>query len=103
MNYSLLAGGLLVGGAIGLLFGNAQFAAFQRNALKQKSGRSTSPSRAMPGSFGRIALLVLGLLLIQLLCPWLFADGTAQWSVAAGVVLGYGWTLMQRLRTPSAG
>jgi positive regulator of sigma E activity len=51
----------------------------------------------MPRSGARVAYLLLALALVQIICPLLFSDGV-QWTVSAGVGLGYGWTLFRTLR-----
>ncbi len=89
--------GLLAGGAIGLLFGTLQQAALRRHERLEQTGKLKNGWSLMPGSGARIAYLLLALILVQLICPLLFADGT-QWWVSAGLVVGYGWTLYQQLR-----
>jgi len=89
--------GLLAGGAIGLLFGTLQQAALRRHEQRERSGKLKNGWSLMPGSGARIAYLLLALVLVQVICPLLFADGT-QWWVSAGLVLGYGWTLFRQLR-----
>ena len=51
----------------------------------------------MPGSMRRTAYLLLALVLVQLVCPMLFTDGT-QWWVSGGVVAGYACMLFLELR-----
>jgi len=89
--------GLLAGGAIGLLFGTLQQAALRRHELQERSGQLKNGWSLIPGSGARVAYLLLALVLVQLICPLLFADGT-QWWVSAGLVAGYGWTLLRQLR-----
>ncbi len=89
--------GLAVGGAIGWAFGLLQDLAHRRHAEQERTGRLKSIWSLMPGSGVRVAYLLLGLVLVQLVCPLLFAGGI-QWAVSAGVVLGYGWTLLRRFR-----
>ena len=84
------------GGAIGYGFGLVQNFALRRNERKQKTGELNNGWAVMPGSMTRVAYLLVGLVLIQLVCPLLFKDGT-QWWVSAGLVLGYGYTLFRRL------
>jgi len=88
--------GLLAGGVIGLAFGLLQQAALRRNEERERSGRPQSGWSLMPGAGVRVAYLVIALALIQVICPMLFTDGT-QWVVSAGVVVGYGWILLQQL------
>ena len=49
----------------------------------------------IPGSFRRVACLMLALALVQIICPMLFVDRT-QWWVSGGVAAGYGWRLWQQ-------
>jgi hypothetical protein len=93
--------GLIAGVVIGLGFGIVQDAARRRNQRLQESGKLKSAWVVFPGSGGRVAFLLLALVLIQLICPLLFREGT-QWWVSAGVVGGYGWTLFRRLRERKA-
>jgi hypothetical protein len=88
---------LLVGTVIGIGFGRVQEAARRRNEQRQLDGTLNSGWAVMPGSGARVAYLLIGLLLIQLICPLLFRDGV-QWWVSAGVVGGYGFMLFRQLR-----
>jgi hypothetical protein len=88
---------LLAGGVIGLGFGTLQEAAYRRHEQREREGKFKNGWSIMPGSGARIAYLLIALALIQVVCPMLFADGT-QWWVSGGVVAGYGWPLLQRLR-----
>lgn len=88
---------LLVGTVIGIGFGRVQDAARRRNEKRQLDGTLNSGWAVMPGSGARVAYLLIGLLLIQLICPLLFRDGV-QWWVSAGVVGGYGFMLFRQLR-----
>ncbi len=88
--------GLLSGAVIGYSFGLLQAAALRHNEKLQQSGKLKSGWSIMPGSGGRVALLLFVLALIQVICPLLFRAGT-QWWVSGGVVLGYGWTLLRQL------
>jgi len=92
---SVLAAG--VGVIIGLAFGRLQKIARQQHQRMVDAGEFKSPWRIMPGSGGRVALLLIALVLIQVVCPMLFADGT-QWWVSGGLLAGYGWILLQQLR-----
>lgn len=93
------ASALLVGGAIGLVFGTIQQRARRRHERLQQEGKFTTGWAATPGSFRRVAYLLVALALVQLVCPLLFAPGSAcPWYVSAGVLLGYGRTLLSQLR-----
>ena len=89
--------GLLAGGAIGFAFGVLQHMALRRHAQLEQSGRLKNGWSLIPGSGARIAYLLLALILVQLICPLLFAAGT-QWWVSAGLVVGYGTQLYRQLR-----
>ena len=91
------AAALVVGGVIGLAFGTLQHAALRRHERLERDGKLKNAWTLMPGSGARVAYLLVALLLIQLICPMLFADGT-QWWVSGGLLLGYGWHLLQQLR-----
>src|SRR5882672_11371062 len=88
---------LVIGAAIGLAFGKLQNFALRQHQRQVETGEFKNPWRIMPGSGGRVALLLIALVLIQIVCPMLFADGT-QWWVSGGLLAGYGWTLFQQLR-----
>jgi len=90
--------GVIIGGVIGFIFGSIQNAALERNRKLQKEGDLKSGWAIMPGSMGRTALLVAILGAVQLACPMFFDGSNIQWMVSAGVVVGYGWTLLQQLR-----
>ncbi len=94
-----LPAALLAGGMIGLIFGSIQDIARHRYEKLQQEGKFTSGWAATPGSFRRVAYLLVALALVQFLCPVLFAPGTfSQWWVSAGVVIGYGVVLFRQLR-----
>ncbi len=90
--------GLAAGGVIGFGFGQLQEAALRQHTKLEKAGKLKTAWSLIPGSGGRVAYLLIALVLIQLICPLLFADGT-QWMVSAGLLLGYGWMLLAKLRT----
>jgi hypothetical protein len=89
--------GLIAGLMIGLAFGMVQDAARRRNERRQQAGTLTSGWAVMPGSGVRTAYFVIALVLIQVVCPLLFVNGT-QWWVSGGVVAGYGALLYKGLR-----
>ena len=88
---------MLAGGVIGLGFGFVQEAALRRHERMQQSGELKSGWAMMPGSFRRVAFLLIALALVQLVCPGLFV-GATQWWVSAGVLGGYGASLCRQLR-----
>jgi hypothetical protein len=88
---------LLVGGCIGYSFGYVQNRAASRYEKMQAAGKLKNPIGIVPGSMARVAILLMGLLLTQLVCPVFFADGT-QWYVSGGLVIGCGYQLFQHLQ-----
>jgi hypothetical protein len=91
---SLIA--LVAGGVIGCGFGVAQQAALRHHQRLEQTGNFKSGWGVMPGSGGRVALLMMTLVLIQVVCPMLFVNGV-QWWVSGGVALGYGAVLCSQL------
>ncbi|MEO6875707.1 MAG: hypothetical protein ABI222_12880 [Opitutaceae bacterium] len=89
--------GLGAGALIGYAFGLLQNAALRYNQKLEQTGQLKNGWSLMPRSGARIAYLLVALLLVQVICPLLFVGGT-QWVVSAGLVLGYGWTLLTQLR-----
>jgi hypothetical protein len=89
--------GLVAGGVIGVSFGLVQDAAWRRYKKLQQFGGLNTGWAVMPGSFRRVAYLLVALALIQLVCPLLFKDGF-QWWVSGGVAAGYGAMLYLQLR-----
>jgi hypothetical protein len=92
-----ITAGLLAGGVIGLAFGTLQDAALRRHEQLEQQGKLKGGWSLMPGAGARVAYLLLALVLAQIICPLLFAEGT-QWWVSGGLVAAYGWALTQRLR-----
>jgi hypothetical protein len=94
-----LPAALLAGGFIGLAFGLIQNTARRRYEKLQAQGKFNSGWAATPGSFRRVAYLLVALAVVQFFCPILFARGSMiQWWVSGGVVLGYGSVLYRQLR-----
>lgn len=89
--------GLGAGAVIGYAFGLLQNAALRRNEKLAQTGEIKSGWNLMPGSGVRVAYLLIALLIVQVVCPLIFLNGT-QWAVSGGVVLGYGWMLGIQLR-----
>jgi hypothetical protein len=87
---------LLAGAAIGFAFGAIQNLALRRNQQREASGSLNSGWGVMPGSARRVAYLLVALVLVQIVCPLLFQDGS-QWWVSGGVCLGYASALLRRL------
>ena len=93
----MAAAGLMAGLTIGFAFGKVQEAAYKRNMERQQLGRLQSGWSVMPGSFTRVAMLLLALALVQMVCPLLFVRNT-EWWVSGGLVCGYGWMLYRQMR-----
>jgi hypothetical protein len=88
---------LLAGGLIGVSFGLLQSLALRRHRTLQQAGKFATGWAAMPGSFRRVAWLLVALVLVELTCP-LFFTAHVEWWVSGGVVSGYGAVLFWRLR-----
>src|SRR5437588_9281130 len=97
-----LMAGLLAGGVIGFAFGLVQEKALRRNEQRQQSGNLKNGWMVMPGSMKRVAWLMIALVVVQVVCPLLFRNGT-QWWVSGGVVAGYGIVLFRRLKLKKSG
>ena len=85
------------GALIGCAFGYIQNLALRRNQKLQESGQLNSGWAVMPGSGKRVASLVIALVVIQIVCPLLFINGS-QWWVSGGVMLGYAVMLLKQMR-----
>lgn len=85
------------GGLIGYAFGLLQAVARRRHEEQERTGALKSGWSLMPGAGARVAYFLVALVLVQFICPLLFANGT-QWFVSGGVAVGYGWTLYRELR-----
>lgn len=105
MNNPLLNGlipvaALLIGAFLGFLFGAIQNSALIRNKKRNAEGKLKSPFHVMPGSFSRIAVLLVVLVVVQAGMP-MFFKGNIQWLVSVGLILGYGWTMLKRIKNRS--
>ena len=88
---------ITVGCIIGFAFGKIQNLARERYLKKQKGGDFKGGTAVIPGSMQRVAMFLVVLVLIQIGLPMLF-EGNIQWIVSAGVIIGYGWTLIQQFK-----
>ena len=88
---------VVVGAGIGYSFGLIQNLALRHHEKKEQRGELKSGWTLMPGSGARVAYLLIALILVQVICPMLFA-GNTKWLVSGGLVAGYGWVLFQQLR-----
>ena len=100
LNGLIPAAALLIGTFLGYLFGAIQNAALLSNKKRNEEGKLKSPFHVMPGSFGRIAVLLVVLVFVQAGLP-MFFKGNIEWLVSAGLILGYGWTMLKRIRKRS--
>jgi hypothetical protein len=94
---------LIVGGLIGAAFGLLQNVARRQNEKREAEGKFKSAWSLMPGSGARVAYLLITLVLVQIICPMLFKNGSTQWWVSGGVVVGYGLMLALQLRQRLSG
>ena len=88
--------GLIAGAILGSGFGIIQTLALRRNEKMEQSGSLKTGWAVMPGSMRRVAYLLIALVLVQIICPLLFVNGT-QWWVSGGVVAGYAAILSLRI------
>jgi hypothetical protein len=89
----------LTGVVIGWAFGLVQNAARRRHQRLQQEGKYEGGGLVAPGSYSRVAYLLVALVVVQLVCPLLFDAGSrAPWYVSGGLVVGYGWTLFRQLQ-----
>jgi hypothetical protein len=88
--------GIASGLMIGYGFGKFQEMALARNQQRQQKGLLHNGWSLMPGSFTRVAMLLLVLVVVQVTCPLLFTR-YVQWCVSGGVMLGYGIVLWRRI------
>ncbi|HVU36920.1 MAG TPA: hypothetical protein VHC95_01160 [Opitutales bacterium] len=88
----------VIGGLIGVGFGFVQNLATRRYERKQAKGKLKNYTSVIPGSFTRVALLLVVLVLVQMACPYLFNNAQAPWWVSGGVMAGYGYILYQKLQ-----
>ena len=98
----LCLGAAALGGTIGLAFGSLQNAALLRNRKRERDGNTRTLWVLMPGSAGRIAFLLMVLAVVQIVCPMFFEKEGMQWIISGGVILGYGWTLLDQVRLRSS-
>ena len=90
---------LIAGASIGYVFGLLQSAATRRHQRLEQEGKFKTGWAATPGSFRRIAYLLVALAVVQFVFPMFFQEGgLSQWFVSAGVALGYGLELYRQMR-----
>ncbi len=98
--YTLLsAGAVIFGIGTGITFGTLQHKALLRDQQMQSAKEYKKRRLVVPSSFRRIFYLVIMLMVIQYTAPMLFKNTSTQWILTAGIIIGYGWTLVRRLRT----
>jgi len=92
---------IAVGTFVGAFFGTMQSLAFSKNKKRHDVGTLPTGWLVMPGSMGRVAVLLIILVAIQIGLPFLF-KGNIEWLVSIGVILGYGGILLREMRHRSA-
>ncbi len=98
--YTILSiGAVIFGIGIGVVFGTLQHKALLRDQAQQANKGHKRRRLVIPSSFRRIFYLVMLLMVIQYVAPMLFKNASIQWILTAGIIIGYGWTLVRRLRT----
>ena len=92
MNFSILQGmavGLILGGAFAWL----QLQALHRNELLEKRQELPTLLKQLPGSGGRVAFLLIALVLVQVLVP-----NVDKWWLSGSLAVCYGIPFLLRLR-----
>ncbi len=85
--------GLALGGLIGMVFAWLQLQALWRNELVEQKKEVPGWLRQVPGSMGRVAFLLLAVIMAQVLCP----SANVVW-MAAGVAIAYAIPFVLRLK-----
>ena len=92
MNFSILQGvafGIILGGAFAWL----QLQALRRNELLEKRQELPTLLKQLPGSGGRVAFLLIALVLVQVLVP-----NVDKWWLSGSLAVSYGIPFLLRLR-----
>ena len=84
--------GIILGIILGGAFAWLQLQALRRNELLEKRQELSVLLRQLPGSGGRVAFLLVGLVLVQVLAP--AAD---KWWLSGSLALSYGAPFLWRL------
>lgn len=92
---------MVLGGVIGLAFGTLQRAAFLNNLARSDAASGPGSPCSVSGSVRRIVFLFSALIAVQIVCPVFFQAPEIRWCVSLGVVMGYGWSLVNRTREQS--
>jgi len=85
--------GLILGMAIGGTFARLQLLALRRNELLEQRQQLPGLLRQLPGAGGRVAFLLVALVLVQVLFP--AAD---KWWLSGGLVITYAIPFLWRLK-----
>jgi len=92
MNFSILQGvavGIILGGAFAWL----QLQTLRRNELLEKRQELPTLLKQLPGSGGRVAFLLIALVLVQVLVP-----NVDKWWLSGSLAVSYGIPFLLRLR-----
>jgi hypothetical protein len=76
--------GLILGMVIGSAFAWLQMLALRRNEMLEKQQQLPGLFKLIPGSMGRVAFLLMALVLVQVLFP-----GVNLWWLTGGLVVTY--------------
>jgi hypothetical protein len=95
MNSSIWLG-VILGVMIGGTFAWLQMLALRRNEMLEKQERLPGFLRLIPGSMGRVAFLLLALVLAQVRFP-----GVNLWWLTGSLIVTYAIPFVWRLRDPS--
>jgi len=85
--------GLILGVAIGGTFAWLQLLALRRNELLEQRQELRGLLRQLPGTGGRIAFLLIALVLVQILFPTV-----DKWWLTGGLVVAYGIPFFWRIK-----
>lgn len=91
MNFSILQGmavGIILGGAFAWL----QLQALRRNVLLEKRQELPTLLKQLPGSGGRVAFLLIALVLVQVLVP-----NVDKWWLSGSLAVSYSVPFLWRL------
>ena len=91
MNFSILHG-VAVGISLGGVLAWLQLQALRRNELLEKRQELPTLLKQLPGSGGRVAFLLIALVLVQVLVP-----NVNKWWLSGSLAVSYGAPFLWRL------